>query len=67
MTGLDDFKDIIDKPYVKSKLHPNMPIEDRAAQFSAFAALTGYEDAIDKTRLSAEERYEHEYEDSFDR
>ena len=28
---------------------PPMLISDRAAQFSAFAALTGYEDAIEET------------------
>lgn len=28
---------------------PPMSISDRAAQFSAFAALTGYEDAIEET------------------
>ncbi len=26
-----------------------MPMQDRAAQFSPFAALTGYDDAIDET------------------
>lgn len=28
---------------------PPMPIEDRAAQFSPFAAVVGYDDAVDET------------------
>ena len=34
-----------------------MPIEDRAAQFSPFAALTGHEDAIRETQRRMEERF----------
>ena len=34
--------------HVSSK-HPRMSIEDRAAQFSSFAALTGHEEAIEET------------------
>ena len=37
------YDDIIDLPHPVSKKHPQMPSEDRAAQFSPFAALTGYE------------------------
>ena len=40
------YDDIIDLPHPVSKKHPQMPSEDRAAQFSPFAALTGYERAI---------------------
>ena len=35
------YDDIIDLPHPVSKKHPQMPSEDRAAQFSPFAALTG--------------------------
>ena len=28
--------------------HPPMPVEDRAAQFAPFAALTGYDSALDE-------------------
>lgn len=58
----DKYKDIINKPYVKSSLRAHMSIADRAAQFSPFAALTGYEEAIEKKRDEAEEAYNHEYE-----
>ncbi|MDE7234692.1 MAG: hypothetical protein K2N29_06490 [Ruminiclostridium sp.] len=40
------YDDIIDLPHHVSKKHPQMSLHDRAAQFSPFAALTGYEDAV---------------------
>ncbi len=43
------YEDIINLPHHVSKTHPQMPMQDRAAQFSPFAALTGYDDAIDET------------------
>lgn len=43
------YEDIINLPHHVSKTHPQMPLCDRAAQFSPFAALTGYEDAIRET------------------
>ncbi|MCR5713602.1 MAG: hypothetical protein K6F98_01550 [Bacteroidales bacterium] len=50
----DDYSDIIHLPHHVSAVHPQMPLEARAAQFAPFAALTGYEDAIgDTARTSA--------------
>lgn len=43
------YDDIINLPHHVSATHTPMPVADRAAQFSPFAALTGYEDAIDET------------------
>ena len=43
------YDDIINLPHHVSTTHTPMPVADRAAQFSPFAALTGYEDAIDET------------------
>lgn len=43
------YEDIINLPHHVSKTHPQMPLYDRAAQFSPFAALTGYEAAIQET------------------
>ena len=40
------YGDIINLPRPASKRHPPMPLAKRAAQFSPFAALTGYEDAV---------------------
>ena len=52
-----EYDDIIDLPHHVSKVHPQMPQSARAAQFSPFAALTGYEDIIDETaRLTAPKR-----------
>lgn len=44
-----DYSDIIDLPYPVSKKHPQMSMIDRAAQFSPFAALTGYGDVVKET------------------
>lgn len=43
------YDDIIDLPHPTSTKHPRMPIIDRAAQFSPFAALVGHEAAIRET------------------
>lgn len=43
------YNDIINLPHPVSLNHPQMNIGDRAAQFSPFAALTGYEEAILET------------------
>lgn len=40
------YEDIIHLPHHISMKHPQMPVGDRAAQFSSFAALTGYEDEV---------------------
>lgn len=45
----NNYEDIINLPHHVSKSHPHMPYADRAAQFSPFAALTGYESAIEET------------------
>lgn len=42
----DRYDDIINLPHPTSKKHPRMSMINRAAQFSPFAALTGYDDAI---------------------
>ena len=69
---MTEYDDIIDLPRPKSK-HEPMPMSDRAAQFSPFAALTGYGDAIDETarltdhriELSEEERTELDYKQQY--
>ena len=42
------YEDIIHLPHHQSATRPHMSLYDRAAQFSPFAALTGYEDMIDE-------------------
>lgn len=53
----DRYADIIDLPHHVSVTRRHMSIKDRAAQFSAFAALTGYGDEIKETaRLTDDKR-----------
>ena len=60
---MSEYDDIIDLPRPKSK-HEPMPMSDRAAQFSPFAALTGYGDAIDETARLTDRRIELSEEES---
>ncbi len=46
----DRYVDMIDMPHHVSKTHPQMPMSSRAAQFSPFAALTGYDKEIESAR-----------------
>lgn len=51
------YDDIIHLPHHVSKNRPQMPMLNRAAQFAPFAALTGYEAAVEETaRLTTEKR-----------
>ena len=52
------YDDIINLPYPTSAKHPRMPISDRAAIFSPFAALTGHGDAIRETARLTEQKME---------
>ena len=52
------YADIIDKQHHVSKKLPPMSMEDRAAQFSPFAALTGYEAAVKETARLTDDREE---------
>lgn len=52
------YDDIIDLPHHVSKKHPQMSLHDRAAQFSPFAALTGYEDAVGEAARLTDRRQE---------
>lgn len=45
-------------PHHVSKVRPQMPVTERAAQFSPFAALTGYEDAVKETARLTDEKIE---------
>lgn len=50
------YDDIINLLHHQSKIRPHMSLLNRAAQFSPFAALTGYGEAVDETaRLTASE------------
>lgn len=51
-----NYDDILPLPHPTSKTHPRMSRQDRAAQFSPFAALTGYEAVVKETARLTEER-----------
>ena len=44
----DDYGDIIDHPHYQSNTRPHMSMINRAAQFSPFAALTGYDESVEE-------------------
>lgn len=52
------YDDIIRLPHPTSSRHPRMPISDRAAIFSPFAALTGHAAAIQETARLTDQRIE---------
>ena len=52
------YEDILNLPHHVSKTRPQMSMLDRAAQFSPFAALTGYDDAIKETGRLTDEKIE---------
>lgn len=64
MTGYDrdntnlNYEDIINLPHPVSKSHKPMPVEDRAAQFAPFAALTGHQAAIEEAARVTDMRME---------
>lgn len=52
------YDDIINLPHHVSEKHPQMSLHDRAAQFSPFAALTGYDDAVKETARLTDTMFE---------
>lgn len=52
------YADIIQLPHHISATRPKMSMQDRAAQFSPFAALTGYDDAVNEAARLTEQRIE---------
>lgn len=52
------YEDIIHLPHHVSATRPQMSMSDRAAQFSPFAALTGYDEAIKETGRLTDDRIE---------
>ncbi len=51
------YQDIINLPHHVSASRPHMPLSERAAQFSPFAALAGYREAIREAgRITSEKK-----------
>ena len=57
---MKDYSDIIDYPHHVSRTHPQMSMHDRAAQFSPFAALTGFDAAVAEEARVTDRRIELE-------
>ena len=62
---MEKYKSIIDLPYKKSSSRKHMSLNDRAAQFAPFSALTGYEESIKETsrRTTEKKRLSQEAKD----
>lgn len=50
-----DYDDIRQLPHPDPRNHPRMSMRDRAAQFSPFAALTGYDAAVEESERLTQE------------
>ena len=53
---MSDYSDIIDHPHYRSKKRPHMSMIARAAQFSPYAALVGYGEAVEETGRLTDEK-----------
>ncbi len=57
------YADIINLPHHRSSVHPHMPLHERAAQFSSYKALSGFEDMVtEEARLTDRETEPEEHE-----
>jgi hypothetical protein len=54
----DNYEDIIDLPHFEPKNHERMTKYNRASQFAAFQALTGYSDEVKETARLTNEKIE---------
>ena len=57
-TNEHKYDDILNMPHHVSSTRPHMSMHDRAAQFSPFAALVGYDDAVKETARLTNEKQE---------
>ena len=54
--ALERYGDLIGLQHPVSKTHPTLSAGQRAAQFSPFAALTGYEESVEETAKEETDR-----------
>ena len=57
---MGNYDDIIHLPHYRSRKRRHMSMQDRAAQFSPFAALTGFEEATEESGRITDPRTEME-------
>ena len=65
-TAMNKYDDIINLPHHVSERHPQLSKDSYAAQFSPFAALTGYDGIVEEIARVTDERIELD-DDSKDR
>ena len=53
---MNNYDSIMDHPHHQSKTRPHMSMVARAAQFSPFAALVGYDESVAETQRLTEEK-----------
>ena len=53
-----EYDDILNYQYRSPALHKRMTNAQRAAQFAPFAALSGYEKCLEKSRAEVEKQYD---------
>ncbi len=56
--AINKYDDIIDLPHHQSAVRPHMSPDERAAQFSPYAALTGYDALVKETARLTDRRPE---------
>lgn len=54
----NNYDDIINLPHHQSETRPHMSLYDRAAQFSPFSALTGYNEAVKESARLTDKNHE---------
>ncbi len=54
--NMKNYNDIINLPHHVSNKYPKLSMEQRAAQFAPFAALNGYQEAINKVIKKNQEK-----------
>lgn len=65
-SGKEEYGDIFDRPHHVSTKRPQMSRLNRAAQFSPFAALTGYDDLVRESARTTDRRVELSEDDLTD-
>ena len=60
MKGENPYGDIRDTRYPFPTSRPRMSMRDRAAQFSPFSALTGYDEIISRTMARSAKQREND-------
>ena len=66
---MTEYQDMVTRTHPDPRYHTRMPMKNRAAQFAPFAALTGYEEAVEEAHRLTDHRPElsEDEKDTLDR